>query len=104
MSSPIPPPCHVVCPEFYAAVVRAVANRETKVDTREDLAGFPRPNGHQGLRNEPAMREIMDKGVRRGEEEGAKRARDIFHEISIRTVGEGLEPWLGRSRGGPRWK
>lgn len=47
------------------AVVRAVANRETKVDTREagrDLAGFPGPNGHEGMRDEPAMWETMGGG------------------------------------------
>jgi len=33
--------CHRVRPKFYAAVVRAVGNRETKVDTRE-AARIPR--------------------------------------------------------------
>lgn len=69
----------MVCPEFYVAVVRAVANRETKVDTREagrDLAGFPGPNGHERMRDEPAMRETVGGGERA--RDGGYIPRDIY--------------------------
>jgi len=66
----------MVCSEFYVAVIRAVANRETKVDTREagwDLTGFP---DHEGMRDEPAMREIVGGGERAWD--GGYIPRDIY--------------------------
>ena len=65
----------MVCSKFYVAIVRAVANRKTKVYTQEagrDLAGFPGPNGYERMRNELAMQEM---------EANERGTTDIFRDI-----------------------
>lgn len=83
----------MVYPEFYVAVVRAVADHEIKVDTRaagQDLAGFPGPNGHEGMRDEPAMRETVGGGERA--RTGGYIPRDIYRRRRTRTGWKGRMP------------
>lgn len=64
-----------------------------------DLAGFPGPNGHEGMRDEPAMREIVGGGR-------TSEGRQIYSTRYL-SVGEGLEPVgkvVRRSLGGSRTK
>lgn len=66
-------------PRILCGFVRTVANRETKVDTREagqDLAGFPGPNGYEGMRDELAMRRVVGGGERA--RDGGYIPRDIY--------------------------